>query len=348
MLALQSHASMTTDQDQYLQTITAFTASLIEPNAHSIDENGIVPLDLGQRLVDQGLHTLGLRNSIGGSEASLDTTLLVIEVLANASSAVGALMVMSHAATALLSTGVSPNGILTANAPQINIAQDDCFTISGIGEIVSTLNNDGPLIVQCFSEGLYTIGFIASEDIGRLDIHQVNRTGLRGLPFSEVALENVAVQRIAHHSLATSFHWQILGWSAVAIAVANKALRESSAYLIHRRQFGSSLSRRLALAEIIGKMSIAVSSASAQLVNVSSRIQLDEEISIETLSCARLCAELAISATLDAVQLHGGYGYIREMPVERLMRDAISIRARISSLGATPAIIGARYLRGPN
>jgi len=113
-----------------------------------------------------------------------------------------------------------------------------------------------------------------------------------------------------------------IGIAAQALGIAQGALDQSILYMKERVQFGKSLSQFQGLQWMIAEMGTAVEAARLLVYraawNKDSNIPYAKEAAMAKL----FAAETAMSVTTKAVQLHGGYGYTRDYPVERMMRDA--------------------------
>ncbi|MBM3259644.1 MAG: acyl-CoA dehydrogenase family protein [Candidatus Sericytochromatia bacterium] len=113
-----------------------------------------------------------------------------------------------------------------------------------------------------------------------------------------------------------------IGIAAQAIGIAQAALDAATRYTQERVQFGKPLSEQQAIAFTLAEMATDIEAA--RLLMYRAAVLKDEgEDHTQAASMAKLLAsETAMRVTTQAVQLHGGYGYVREFPVERLMRDA--------------------------
>jgi alkylation response protein AidB-like acyl-CoA dehydrogenase len=110
--------------------------------------------------------------------------------------------------------------------------------------------------------------------------------------------------------------------AAMALGIAQGALDASLAYSKERKQFGRSICRLGAIQAMLADMATEIEAA--RLLTYESSIKKDRgENIIKIAAMAKLFAsEVAMRATRNAIQIHGGYGYMKEFDVERFFRDA--------------------------
>ncbi len=114
------------------------------------------------------------------------------------------------------------------------------------------------------------------------------------------------------------------GVAAQALGIAAGALEEAVTYARQRVQFGQPISSFQAIQHMIADMATEIEAARA-LLYASCRMMdanLGKRTSKESAMSKLYCSEVAMKVTTNAVQIFGGYGYIREYPVEKMMRDA--------------------------
>ena len=112
------------------------------------------------------------------------------------------------------------------------------------------------------------------------------------------------------------------GVAAMAVGIARGAFEAASEYSKERQQFGVPIAMHQAIQFLIADMAVKVDAS--RLLTWLSAVQLDQGKS-NTLSSSeakRFAADSAMEVTTDAVQVYGGYGFIKEYPVEKFMRDA--------------------------
>jgi acyl-CoA dehydrogenase len=112
------------------------------------------------------------------------------------------------------------------------------------------------------------------------------------------------------------------GVAAMAVGIARAAFEFASDYSKERVQFGVPIAMHQAIAFMIADMATKVEAA--RLLVWKSAVQLDQGIrnTLASSHAKRFAADTAMEVTVDAVQVYGGYGFIKEYPVEKLMRDA--------------------------
>lgn len=113
-----------------------------------------------------------------------------------------------------------------------------------------------------------------------------------------------------------------LGIAACAIGVAQRALDEALAFTSDREQFGQRIDANQAIQFMLADMSTQIQAGRALYRHAAHLRDAGEDYSLEAAQAKLFCTDIAMKVTTDAVQLHGGYGYITEYPVERLMREA--------------------------
>ncbi|UUU19750.1 acyl-CoA dehydrogenase family protein [Streptomyces sp. DSM 40750] len=165
------------------------------------------------------------------------------------------------------------------------------------------------------------------------------RSGLREAALRTVRLDDTVVTLPDDVTRRTARDWDLFT-SAAALGLAETALHTAETYAGERRQFGSAIGTFAGLRAILAEMRIRVRTVHAML----------EGAVASDLDTAELLAQAgrtAVDVCLDAIQVHGGYGYIDEYPVAGLLRDAISLRARGGGRRTVLAQVASRRLGKP-
>lgn len=175
---------------------------------------------------------------------------------------------------------------------------------------------------------------VRGEDAGLRIGRRIPTMGLRGIPETEVFCENLRIPANmalipngepaqGFKRLMTAYNAQRVGAAAVALGLAQGAFELARDFLLARRQFGRPLADFQGLQWMLADMSIGVEAARA-LVRRAAESQGAEGFPDKTLVAQAkiLAAETAVKVTNDALQMHGAAGYARDLPLERMVRDA--------------------------
>jgi butyryl-CoA dehydrogenase len=113
------------------------------------------------------------------------------------------------------------------------------------------------------------------------------------------------------------------GVAAQALGIATGAMNEAVKYSKEREQFGSTISSFQAVQHILADMAIQIEAARSLVYATCKFIDSGaKNISKDSAMCKVMASDTAMKVTTDAVQILGGYGYMKEYPVEKMMRDA--------------------------
>ncbi len=113
------------------------------------------------------------------------------------------------------------------------------------------------------------------------------------------------------------------GVAAQAVGIAQGALDKAAEYATTRVQFGKKIGEFQAIEHMLADMATQIEAARSLVYNVAWMIDAGERNISKASAMAKLFAsDVAMKVTCDAVQIFGGYGYMRDYPVEKMMRDA--------------------------
>jgi alkylation response protein AidB-like acyl-CoA dehydrogenase len=113
-----------------------------------------------------------------------------------------------------------------------------------------------------------------------------------------------------------------LGIAACAVGVAQAAFDEALKFTGEREQFGRPVAANEGLQFMLADMATAIEAGRRLYRHAAALRDAGEDYSLQAAQAKLFCTDMAMKVTTDAVQLHGGYGYIMEYPVERFMREA--------------------------
>lgn len=113
-----------------------------------------------------------------------------------------------------------------------------------------------------------------------------------------------------------------IGIAAQAVGIAQRALDESLQYVDERKQFGRSIGKFQAIQFMLAEMATKIEAARLLTYRAAETKDQGQPFAKEAAMAKYYASEVAMDITVKAIQLHGGYGYTKEYPVERLFRDA--------------------------
>ena len=165
-------------------------------------------------------------------------------------------------------------------------------------------------------------GFIVGE--------KEDKMGIRGSDTHTLIFNDVKVpkaNRIGDEGFGFKFAMQVLGGGRIGIAaqalgIASGALELAVQYSKERKTFGKEIHKHQAIAFKLADMATQVEAARLMTLRAASLKDQGKEFMTEACMAKLYASDIAQSVTTEAVQIHGGYGYVREYHVERLMRDA--------------------------
>ncbi|XFA99016.1 acyl-CoA dehydrogenase [Candidatus Izemoplasma sp. B36] len=156
------------------------------------------------------------------------------------------------------------------------------------------------------------------------------KMGIRGSSTCELIFDNVIVPKenvLGKEGYGFKIAMKTLdggriGIAAQACGIAEGALDETIKYVKERKQFNRPLARFQNTQFVIADLATKIDAAKMLLYRAAYKKDNKENISKEAAMAKLFASEVAMEVTNKAIQLHGGYGYSREYPVERMMRDA--------------------------
>jgi len=163
-------------------------------------------------------------------------------------------------------------------------------------------------------------------EIGRLE----EKLGIRGTDTVSLTLQDVRVpdkNTVGEHGdgfkiMLSGLDSGRLGVAAQALGIAQGAFEEAVKYSKERVQFGKPISRFQAIRNKIADMGTRITAARQLLRYAAWRKDRGLPVNQEAAMAKVYCSEAATYCALEAIQIHGGYGYTKDYPVERMLRDA--------------------------
>lgn len=350
-----------TDEHRLLRdTVLAFARREVGPIADEIDRTDAFPPDLFRRLGDLGVLGVTVPREYGGAGADLLSGVLIIEQLARVSAAV-ALSYGAHANLCVhnLYTNGSEEqrraylpglcsgklvGALAITEPDAGsdavgirttaLADGDDFVLNGTkmfitnGSIADVFVLYAKTSPEEGSHGITT--FIVEKGFPGFSVaRKLDKFGHRGSPTAELRLDDCRVPRanvLGKVDAGVGIMMRGLDCERVfiageAIGIAEEALALAIAYARQREQFGQPIGSFQLVQAKLADMYTQLEAARALVYQTAVQAE-HSPASKEAAAAILFAAEMATRVALDAMQIHGGYGYLNDLPLGRMVRDA--------------------------
>jgi alkylation response protein AidB-like acyl-CoA dehydrogenase len=349
------------DQCELQSQARVLASTKFAQRAAEIDSTEQYPYDNVKDLVAAKFMGMTIPKEFGGEGSSLIDAVLVIEQIASACATTGRIAVDSNAGVVsaiihygtqsqkeywlpLIVQGDKPCICITehdagsdATALQTTITQsDDRYIINGrkwfitgagvsrthlvLGRMGTTKGGDG------------IGGILVEKDTPGFEVlERIPSMGIRGLWEADISFEDCSVPATnllvpagpgSFRKLMTAYNSQRIASGAVALGIAQGAYDLAVSYAKRRKQFGQALSEFQGIQWMLADMHIALEAARALIYKAAANAPLGLPDMTEAAIAKTFTAEMAIQVTNQALQIHGSYGYSRDLPLERMVRDA--------------------------
>ena len=340
---IASGTRLSDEQAMFLESVDRLARDRVEPVAPEIDVAAEIPRELVRLLVDTELLAIDTPVEQGGGGGDTGMLALMLRRLAAASGAVAAVAGAGHVYAAAWRAADAPDDarlsgvsegrwgtIVEGRRTPVEASRfAGGVRLSGTAEAVEAGEfAAGALVIARLDGGAPIVAEVPIADLSWSSVQP--RAGLRGLRSAGVRLDGVAAETVLGGAevLAALRRHMRLAAAACAVGVADAALTRARSYMSERRQFGRLLSEFAGLQAIVTRSEDRILAAEGLLVSAATMPVGSREGPAAAVRACRVAGPAAVAVCADAIQLHGGYGYIAEYGVERLMRDAISARAR--------------------
>jgi alkylation response protein AidB-like acyl-CoA dehydrogenase len=352
---------LTEEQLEFQRTVREFCEREVKPNARRWDESAEFPLATVRALGELGVMGMTVPPEYGGAGLDLVAASVVIEEVARYDGSL-ALTVASHnglgtghllrfgseelkrrfvpdlasgrklAAWALTEAG---SGSDAAGLRTSAVRRGERWVLNGskmfitqgtVGDVFIVLALTTPERRQ---KGI--TAFLVERGAKGLSQRALKgKLGMRSSDTAELVMEEVEVPD-AHRVGAVDEGFiqtlQILdrgriGVGALAVGLARGAMEDARAYAKERRAFGKPIAEFQAIGFALADMATEVSAARLLVRRAAALADAGERFTREASMAKLFASEVAMRATSKAIQIHGGYGYTRDFPVERYFRDA--------------------------
>lgn len=350
---------LTADQREIQSMVRAFSDARIAPHALDWDRDHHFPIDVFRAAAELGLGAIYSREEFGGSAMSRLDAALIFEALATGCPTVSAYVSIHNMATWMIDTYGSPEQRATwipslasmetlgayclteagagsdAGSLQTKAVRDgDSYVLNGVKQFISGAGSAGIYVVMARTGGPGPKGvtaFVVEDGTPGLSFGKnEEKMGWRAQPTAQVILDDCRIpagNRLGDEG--TGFKIAMSGLDggrlnigACSIGGAQAAVEKTTAYVKEREQFGAPIASLQTVQFAVADMATDLEMARTFLWRAAAA--LDAGDASKTRLCAmakRVATEVGFEVADRGLQLHGGYGYLSEYGMEKIVRD---------------------------
>ena len=342
--------------------IKDFAETEVKPLAQEVDEEERFPLETVEKMAKMGLFGIVVPKQYGGAGGDYHMYISAVEEISKHCATTGVILSAhtSLCAAPILEYGTEaqkqkylpdlasgkkigafgltePNaGTDASNQQTVAVEMEDHYLLNGSKIFITNAGYASTYIIIAVTgkgpKGPEMSAFIVESAFEGFSVgKKEKKMGIRGSSTCELIFENVKVPKenllgkrgdgfkIAMKTLDGGR----IGIAAQALGIAEGALDSTVAYVKSRKQFGRPISAFQNTQFVLADLATKIAAAKGLVyVAVNAKQNKLPTLSVNAAQAKLFAAETAMEVTTKAVQLHGGYGYTREYPVERMMRDA--------------------------
>ncbi|MFD7442433.1 acyl-CoA dehydrogenase [Streptomyces sp. NPDC059909] len=349
------------EHDMLRETVRSLAEAKIAPFAAAVDEEARFPQEALDALVASDLHAVHVPEEYGGAGADALATVIVIEEVARvcASSSLipavnklGSLPVILSGSEDLKKKYLGPlakgdamfsyclsepdAGSDAAGMKTKAVRDGDHYILNGVKRWITNAGVSEYYTVMAVtdpekrSKGISAF-VVEKGDEGVSFGAPEKKLGIKGSPTREVYLDNVRIpadRMIGAEGTGFATAMKTLDHTRITIAaqalgIAQGALDYAKGYVQERKQFGKAIADFQGIQFMLADMAMKLEAARQLTYSAAAKSErVDGDLTFFGAAAKCFASDVAMEITTDAVQLLGGYGYTRDYPVERMMRDA--------------------------
>ena len=351
-----------TDEQLMIQSMVRdFAREVIMPTAMERDKNKEFPAENLRQLAELGFMGMMVPPEYGGSGADTISYVLALSEVAYACASTAVVMSVHNSIVceSILRYGTDEQkkewlsrlatgeiiGAFALTEPQAGsdpvrqstkaVKDGDSYIINGTKRFITTASNAGMIIVTTKTDEAARhkgiTAFLVPQGTPGLSIGQLeDKMGLRASDTADLIFEDCRIP--AENMLGregegfkiamTGLDGGRIGIASQSVGVAQAALDASIEYAKQREQFGQAISKFQGLRWIVADMATELEAARQLMLSAAAMKDRGENYTQQASMAKLYASEMVNRVTAKAVQIHGGYGFIREYPVERFYRDA--------------------------
>ena len=339
--------------------VKKFCDNEVKEQCKEYDESGEWPKEIYDKAIELGYQMLEVPEEYGGLGLPGETILAMYEEMAWSDAGFAVTMAASNLALKpILIAGTEEQKqkycdvVINGGLGAFGLTEPNAGSDPGAGKTTAVKDGDDYILNgrKCFitnapvadffiitaltdkTKGLKGMSaFIVDKDTPVLSTtNHENKMGIRTSITSDVVLEDVRIpasQRLGEEGTGFATAMKTLDLArmfvgGLAVGIAQRALDEGIAYTKTRQQFGRPVAKNQALQFKMADMAMQIELARQMVAHAHKLYELGLPYGKEAAMAKCYAGDMAVQVTLDGIQLFGGYGYSREYPVEKLLRDA--------------------------
>ena len=349
-------------RQQILATVRDFVQREVSPVASRYEQEDTYPHELVERMKELGLFGIVVPEEYGGLGLDYTTFAMVFEELAKGwmslSGVIGTHSILTYVIAKfgtekqkrqwlpLLASGEKRGGLgLTEPDAGSDVAamrttavrDGDEYVING-SKLFITNGRYGDVFLllaktnrEAQPQHRGISAFIAQKGPGFTVGRDLNKLGYRGVDTCELVFQDyrVPAENLVGLEEGQGFYQVMEGLetgrinvAARAVGVATAAFEAAIAYAQQRKTFGQAIAQHQAIQLMLADMATKVQAARLLVYDAAAKKDRGERCDLEAGMAKLFASEMCAQVTLDAMRIHGGYGYIKDLPLERYYRDA--------------------------
>lgn len=353
---------LTKEQQMVREMVRDFAKNEIAPKAHEVDQSAVFPVDTFKKIGELGLLGIPFPEEYGGAGGDTISYAAAVEEIGKACGSTGLSyaaavslgasplyyfgteqqkqehLIPLASGKALGSFGLTePNAGSDAGGTQTKTEKKgDDYVINGEKCWITNANYARTVIVTALTgknsagKPIISALIVPTDTPGFTITNPYDKMGVRGSDTAELVLEDVRVP--ADNLLGDpekgfkQFLYTLDGGrisiAALAVGIAQGALEASLSYAKERKQFGSPISSFQAIQFKLADMAMEIDLARQMVLKAAWLKDQNLPFTKEAAFAKLYASEMAVRTCLQAIQIHGGSGYMKECGVERMLRDA--------------------------
>ena len=347
---------------QILNTVRDFVNNEVNPISSKYDDNDTYPSSLIDQMAEMGLFGITIQEKYGGMGLDYSTYAMVFEELSKGwmsiTGPIGTHSILSYAIQKYgteeqknkwlpkLATGEKRGGLAltepgsgsdVASMKTRAIKKDNYYVING-NKLFITNGKHGNVFfllaktdtsIEPKHRGI--TGFIAEKGEGFSSGKDLNKLGYRGVDTTELIFkdykiheENIIgkIEGKGFYHVMDALETGRINIAARAVGVATGAFETAIKYSQQRETFGKKISERQTIQNYLADMATKIHAARLMTYDAAKKKDSGGRFDMESGMAKLYASEICAQVTMDAMRIFGGYGYIKDLPLERYYRDA--------------------------